>query len=181
MKAIKIGAAIFLCVSLTGCNLEDSTYQQTLASKSIQDVIPRLGGTILEATETKNSGGICADNFVKIEILQPSVEKFLPLASKNIIQILEVMKSDPSYEDYGFMYYGKISGLPKTDKYGNIDNKPRSVLWSCFTVNDVQKINLANRSFLEANVLRMNTLGQNDYLEILKEYNRKKRKASWGD
>lgn len=130
-------------------------------TKQVLEAKQQLIGRTRSVTVETSTGGLCGGERVRLEIIQPdanSAWQFNEVATGNVIEMLTAIKSESSYEGFGFEYSASAEGL--IDKYGNPSTG--EVLWLCYTSQDVSKINLSNEGYLKSNVLNMNTLGQDD-------------------
>jgi len=153
--------------ALVGCSAEPSGTSDNELTGHVSGALDALNGTVAEATFYTGSEGWCGSEVVFVTVSQLKVstpEQFYEDATDNVIEMIQSIKLDSDYEGFGFDYKATMPGL--VDTYGNATDT--DVLWLCYTSNDVEKINLNNATYARANILRMNTFGQDDVDKVFR-------------
>lgn len=164
-KILHFASASLFVLGIAGCTPTEVSAIDQPATGLVLSAADALVGRSASVTISTNTGAVCGDDNVSVEIVQPrasGTEEFNEVATNNVITLLTAIKTDPDYEGFGLNYSAAADGL--IDKYGN--SSTDSILWLCYTPKDVSNINLSNSSFLIANVLDMNTLGQDDVYPV---------------
>lgn len=148
-------------VTAVGCAAAPAQTSTDDLKGAVAEALDSLSGTVAEASSSTGSEALCGTEVISVAVSQPQVStaiEFNEDAAANVLELIRSIQVESKYEGFALSYGSTMPGL--VDKYGNPSDS--DVLWLCYTAGDVEMINLDNATFAKANILNMNTFGQDD-------------------